>query len=365
MAAFCCSALVLLLPTLLVGLSLGDAPGPAELARVERALSPEAADGAPPPQRREGLLARQFLRAAIAGETWPDDATAQRDLVVRARIAQVAAVTALSLVLYLAVLLARGRLQALLACALFAALPPIASTGHVLRPEAPALLFALLSAVLLESAVTVAPRHRARRPRRSALLVTATMGCAALCAAFACAALPSIGEVLLVPVVLLLVVSTQLGVRAVRSLRRRGLDGAPVRALNRRLLPWLGLVLASSLLTVVVMNGTAAVAAEHVVAAARDQGLLVGAGFARLVASALAAVGLGVAVARVGLRFGRRGRVGADLVLFVWCALFLVPALREDGRDALPMAPAMAVLLSEGLRALLVGALLLRRRWRR
>jgi hypothetical protein len=72
----------------------------------------------------------------------------------------------------------------------------------------------------------------------------------------------------------------------------------------------------------------------------------------------LLAVGLIAGVLRVGIRFGRGARIGPDLILLVFCAVFLMTSLTSEGlADPLPVLPAMAILLSEGLRALLVLAL--------
>src|SRR5690606_29912205 len=121
---------------------------------------------------------------------------------------------------------------------LIAALPPVAVAGHVLRPETSATMFALLSLVLLQSASRPAPRHRHRRPRRSIMVGGGLMLCAAFAAGMACEALPSVGATLLVPGVVLLAGTLQLLPRGLRCLRRRGLVGTPIRALNRRLIPW-------------------------------------------------------------------------------------------------------------------------------
>ena len=50
----------------------------------------------------------------------------------------------------------------------------------------------------------------------------------------------------------------------------------------------------------------------------------------------------------IGAEFGRCGRVTAPIVLWVGVALLLAGAWRSPSIDALPAAPAAAVLLAEG-----------------
>lgn len=347
----CCSLLVLLLPPLVVGLSLGERAGDDERQRLERIVV-----DATPEHRVDTAGSRLFHTAALdPAAPWPDDADAQQATVVRARLAQVFGVSALALLTYLSVLLARGRLQALFACALFAALPPVVAAGHVLRPETPAALFAMLAVVLLQMASRQAPRARHLAPLRSQVAGGGLMVCAAFACAMACETLPSLGEILLVPGLVLVVAAAQLGSRLLRCGRRRGLIGTPIRAVNRRLLPWTGTSLLAPALTIVLLTATLTATVDELAVTARASELLPAAGFAQVPAWLLLALGLAVGIGRVGLRLGRGARIGPDLVLFVFCAVFLVPAVVGDrNRDPLPQLPAMAVVLSEGLRALVV-----------
>jgi len=70
-------------------------------------------------------------------------------------------------------------------------------------------------------------------------------------------------------------------------------------------------------------------------------------------------------VLRVGGRFGRRGRIGADLVLLVYCAVQLAWHLANPSQhDALRIAPAFAILLGDGVLSLGALGFGLRRRAR-
>lgn len=299
-----------------------------------------------------------FHTAAIPDATWPVAAGAQQALVVRARLIQVLGITALAFLTYLSVLLARGRLQALLACGLIAVLPPVAEAGYILRPETPATLFALLSLLLLQVASRPAPRHRYRSPRRSIMVGGGLMLCASLAAGMACEALPSTGAILLVPGVVLLAGAVQLANRGMRCFRRRALIGTPIRSLNRRLIPWTATALVAPAITWWLLSSTLTVSVDDLAVTERASSLLPDSMIGYAASVSLLAVGLIAGVLRVGIRFGRGARIGPDLILLVFCAVFLMTSLTGEGlADPLPVLPAMAILLSEGLRALLVVAL--------
>ena len=349
-AVFCCSLLVLLLPSLVVGLSVGNPAGPDEQGRVQRILEQRSATA-----RIDSHGSGLFHTAAISDATWPFDEAARRALLVRARRMQVLGITAIALLTYLSVLLASGRLQALLACGLLAVMPPVLHAGHVLRPETPATMFALLSLVLLQSAARPAPGHRHRRPRRSLMVGGGLMLCAALAAAMTCEVMPSLGTILLLPGIVLLVGSLQLLPRGLRSLRRRGLVGTPIRAINRRLVPWTALALVAPATTWWLLHCTLTVSVEAIAVSTRQSALLPDAGIGYGATALLLGIGLLAFVTRVCMRLGRGGRIGPDLILLVYCALFLLLSLfAADNKDPLPRLPALAIVLSEGLRAILV-----------
>ncbi|MFK7741629.1 MAG: hypothetical protein AB8H80_15030 [Planctomycetota bacterium] len=373
-AVLFCSLLVLLLPPLVAGLSIGSDATPGELARMQRIVGPSQSSQqqqqqqpSPPAVASERVDtggSRLFHTATLGSSVggWPDDSEAQQALVVQARLAQVFGLGALALLTYLSVLLARGRLQALFACALFSLLPPVAQAGHILRPETIATTFAMLAVVLFQAASRPAPRARSRSPLRSQAAGAGLMLCGALAAAMTCETMPSLGKILLVPGLVLVVASIQLGSRTYQCWRRRELEGTPIRAVNRRLVPWTATALLAPAMTIALMRLSWTVPVEALAVTEQVSELLPALSVASLPTFVLMLIGLVAGILRVGLRLGRRAKVGPDLILFVFCALFLMPTLAAaamgGGRaavppDPLPQLPAMAVVLSEGLRTLL------------
>ncbi len=345
-ALVCVTLLCLVLPALVAGLGLGEPPRGHELARLQHAIAPASA-----PDRATNEVARQFFAFVVAGETvFPSEPGPQAQLLARARLGQVIGLFGVGLLLYLAVLLAHGRLQALLACAALAVLPPVLHEGHVLRPETPAALFAALSLVLLQC-VAQQPRTGARRTVHTAGLLL----CAMVASGLSFATLPISAAVLLVPGIVLCVAAVQLTVRSVRIGRRQGLARVPLRAINGRLLPWtaaalLWPVIALGLLAIVVSGPIDTLTATASTIAWLPEGLL-----ARVAFALTFATGALAAILAVGMRFGRRGRIGADLVLFVFCAVTLAGgAGNGEGTDRLPLAVATAAVLAHGARTLLV-----------
>lgn len=358
LAVVCCSLLVLLLPTVVVGLSVGQPASQGELVRVERVIEQRHHKG-----RIDTSGSRLFHTAAIPDAAWPPDQASQQALILRARLMQVLGIAAIVFLTYFAVMLARGRLQALLACALMAGLPPVLQSGYILRAETPATLFALLSVLLFEVASQPAPRHRSRRPLQSSLFGFGLMFCAASAAAMACETLPSLGTTLLVPGVVLMIGAVQLWPRGFRCLRRRGLNGLPIRSLNRRLTPWTATVLVAAAIALWLQNSSWAVSVESLARTEPTSPLMPSNPLAYGAVVGLLVVGLIASILRVGLQLGRGWRIEPGLILFVYCAVFLMQAwVRERDYDPLPVVPALAILLSEGLRAVMVVLLGVSRR---
>lgn len=333
--------LLVLLPALVVAQHLGAPPHPGERERVVRAVAV-----APAERVVDGEVARSFYRSALRDVAIDADDTAAPWL-PRARLAQVFGVFALAGLLYTAVLLAGDRLRAVLACAFFAVLPPVLGEGHVLRAETPAALFGWLGLTVLLGLVP--SERRARGAPWRGLIIG---GCALTANGLAVAALPTFGVALLAPGVVLTLAALQLVVRSVQIVRRRGFVRLPYAACNRRLLPWTAMALA----TPVVALGTMLVAAPvpagddagAVLAAGSNVGLLPAALPWHLVVWALLLLGALGGVFRIGTEFGRRGRVSATVVLWVGVALMLAGARHSPPVDALPAAPAAAVVLGEG-----------------
>lgn len=347
-ALACVTLLCLVLPALVAGVGLGEPARGHELARLQHAIAPATA-----PAAADNEVARQFFAFLVAGETvFPAEPAAQAQLLARARLGQVLGLFGVGLLLYVAVLLAHGRLQALLACAALAVLPPVLHEGHVLRPETPAALFAALALVLLQCVA-----QQPRTGRRRTVHVAGLLLCAMVASALSFATLPVSASVLLVPGIVLCIAAVQLTVRAVRIGRRRGLARVPARAINQRLLPWtatalLWPVIALALLAVIVSGPIDALAAT-----ASTLGWLPAGMVARVAFALLFATGTLAAILGVGMRFGRRGRIGADLVLLVFCAVTLAGGTGtggDGGADRLPLVVATAAVLAHGARTLLV-----------
>ncbi|MCC7399620.1 MAG: hypothetical protein IT455_21330 [Planctomycetes bacterium] len=344
-AVACLTLLVVLLPVSVAARGITAAPTPAELHRLERATAVPPAPGSE--------VARQFLVAGVAGLPLPTTAGAEAPFVQRARLMQLLAIAGVSVGVYLAMLLARGRLHALLACAALALLPAVHTRGHELRPEGAAALFLALGLVLTTCFAADAARTRRPGARRRWWSLAGLSSCACLANALAVAALPTTGECLLVPGGVLLLGTLQLSLRARRAARRHGWLGIPIRAINGRLLPWTATSLLMPAVALWSLSQTVAGPAEAVLPSLGGSLVQEAGGTLPLL---LMGFGAGVGLLRVGLRLGRRGRLGPDLALFVFAAAFVAGLWRADGEDGLPAAAALAALAGEGLASLLVLA---------
>ena len=152
--------------------------------------------------------------------------------------------------------------------------------------------------------------------------------------------------------------AVQLASRGIRCFRRRALIGTPIRSLNRRLIPWTATALVAPAITWWLLSSTLSVSVYDLAVTERASSLLPTSTFGYAASVVLLAAGLLTGVLRVGIRFGRGARIGPDLILLVFCAVFLMTSLTGEGLvDPLPVLPAMAILLSEGLAAILVLAL--------
>jgi hypothetical protein len=369
-AAAAVSLLVVLLPALLAGLELAAPPTLGERQLLAEALDPASAAARGPVA---GAVARAFATAtAPSGHAALPEALPQLvELVAAARRAQVAALVAISGLLYAVVRRSRSQLQALASCLCLAALPPVAQAGHWLRAETPAVLFGLF-ALLFGCELARAARRpplpgAAARWGRRLCLGAAVLACA-LALALAVAACPVRPVLLLWPGVVLALGAVWFFARTVPLVRRRGWLRLPIHAGNGRLLPWTALSLLAPLLAAAVL-------------AAGGQGSADGAPFG-LVPGAVGLCGppVGVAVGwwllvgcgvgawawRAGLQLGRTGRITADLVGLVYAALGLLFAgFAPAALDRLPAAPAAALSAAEGLLALLRWGAFAVARWGR
>lgn len=346
--------LLVLLPALVAGASIAAPAASGEFERLRQALA-SAESGRANAVVAHSVVAHAFLRSMVVGVR--DVVRADEPaLLARARGAQVLVLLGLGGVLYTVVLLAGDRLRALLACAWFAVLPPVAIEGHVLRAETPAVLFAWLGLAVLLGLAGV------RRPRRGLLrreFVVA--GCAVSCSCLGIATQPSLGLLLLVPGVVMILVAAQLAVRVVIVVRRRGLLSWPYAAANRRLLPWIGVALSTPLVAWWLLQVVVVGPCEVLVPTAAGVGLLpTGQPWRSVLLVLLWLGGLG-GVFRLGVALGQRSSLAPALVLWSAVLLALLGGLADASADRLPQAPAAAIVLAEGC---LWAVFLLRCWWR-
>lgn len=330
------------LPALLAGSHIGEPPAAGEVARLGEALSERGGTSE---------MARQFLTAALwsGPAAMPEGAAERAALVSAARLAQVGGILATTLLLYLVTMLARGRLQALVACVLFAALPAVGLHGHVLRPETGPVVFVVLAALLMQCLAHAVRSLAARGPVRRALVLVALSVSISLALGLAVAGMPALGGCLLLPGVVMVVAAVQIGSRALRIRRRRTWYGVPVRAMNTRLWPWTLTAVLGPVAGLWLMTETLRGPAESMTATRLPTTLLPEPLWAFVPLVVLLLLGAVAGVLRIGLRFGRRGRVGQDFVLLAYCGTQLAYGLGRSGEfDMLPAAPAMAIVLSEG-----------------
>lgn len=369
-AAAAVTLLVVALPGLLAGLELAAPPTAGERQLLAEALDPAAAAAH---GSVAGAVARAFaLATAPSGHAaLPEAAPQLAELVAAARRVQVAALVAISGLLYAVVRRGRSQLQALASCLCLAGLPPVALAGHWLRAETPAVLFGLF-AVLFGAELA----HAARRPPwpgqaarwgRGVALGAAVVA-SALALALAVAACPVRPVLLLWPGAVLALGAVWLFARAVPLVRRRGWLRLPIHAGNGRLLPWTALSLLAPLLAAAVLAAGGQGSAEGAPFGALPGvvGLFAAAGDAAVGWWLLVGCGLGSWAWRAGLLLGRTGRITVDLVVLVYAVLGLLFAgFAPTALDRLPAAPAAALLAGEGLVALLRWAAFGVARWRR
>lgn len=351
LGAACATLLVVLLPTVLAARHAADPARGDELARIARAFAPDGGG-------LETGVARGYLAAAAGVDALPAAAADRQAVVVRARLRQIGCLLLTTVCLHAAVAFARGRLQALLACGAFAALPAVHDAGAWLRPEGPAAL-AGAAATLLLLQVAHQPRTATWLSRRvQGLLQTGLALCGVAAQALTVALLPSQGAALLLPAGMLAVLAVQLALRARRVVRRGGWLRWPVRAINRRLLPWTALSFLTPAAAMWGLARTLRGPADAALPSATELGLLP-AGVGGWLLGGLLALGAVAMLVRVGATFRASGRASAELALAIACTAMFAAYLRAPaGADLLPMAFPAAVLLAEGAHA----ALLLGRR---
>jgi hypothetical protein len=292
-----------------------------------------------------------FVATVAPGATeLPERAEDVAAFVSRARFVQVLFVLAASCAVYLATWLARGRAEALVACLFLSLLGPVAQEGFVLRPETPATVFALLALVVLQVLARDVHRPWSQHRWRRVGVVLADVLVASLALGLAVAAFPPRGSAMLLPGVVMSLGALQIGSRALPLRRRFGLFGLPMRAMNRRLWPWTLAALATPAAGLLLLVHTVHVPVDALPATRSEVSLWPAAVWLRLPLQALVGLGALGFVLRVGLRLGRRQRIGPDLVLLCYCSIQLAAAVgAPPGADGLQAAPALAIVGAEGL----------------
>jgi len=343
-SGFVCAVLACIaLPALVAGANLDAPPMVGELERLQQAWQGSLGS----------RLAGQFELATLpAVSAWPESPDAQARLLGSARLAQVLALLALSMLIYLATLLARGRLAALSACVVFACLPAVMVHGYVLRPETAASVFAALALVLLQCmAFAVHSRRQGGWRRRLELALLALSSATAI--GLAIGTLPSLGSALQVAIALLMLTALQLGLRGGRVGLRRGFLRLPAHAISGRMWAPTLAALMAFVMAMWCLHIALTAPALAVRPTVLDVTMWPDSAWPMVLVITVAGLGALSFVLRTGVRFGRRGRVGADLVLLVYCFTQLAYGFSSGQRyDPLPAAPALAILFGEGVLAL-------------
>ncbi len=337
--------LVVMFPALMAGAWIDQPVRAEEVTRLRQAIADPKGEAAGP--------AALFYGALLPADADTLDEAGLRQQVAVSRLGSVLGMFVLSALLYLAVAGARGRGRAALACIALGCLPPIAREGSVLRPEVPTAVFGLLAVLIL----TGMPAQLAGGRRKSCAAAWAVVLAVAMAVATAfglsIACLPIYGIELLVPAGCLLVIVLLQGQLLIRVLRRTQMMVLPFRAFTLRLLPWLLIAFLSIMMTALILD----ISTSADKSSPSPFGLLPAAWWLAWPTVAVAVLGAVVWGLGVGLEVGRRRRPNAGTVLAIWVLVMLVHRLEfAPGADALPAAPALAVLLAEGARIVLLLA---------
>ena len=316
-----------------------DAPAtPHELRRVEAAMFPE----------RSGLseAARMFYGATIpesALQSWPRDRQA---ITVGARLTGMLALFAISALVYLLLAQVRGRVTGVVGSLSLAALPPVAATGYLLRPETGATMFGMLGVVLFVGLPAMLQRRRGLAALISQGCLISVVG---VLFGLAMAIHNQAWIYLGIPALALLLSVLSLVFLWPRAIRGRPFGHWPFRAAARRYGPWMCGVLICSAMALLVLTQAGGNPDMSTRPPAEGRGVLPG-GWWAPVFWGVAGVGALRMGYGVSLRIQRLRRVRPDTVLFVFVAVMMMQyAMGDPGFDRLPAAVAMACLLGEGV----------------
>lgn len=341
LSGYCLILLVALLPALLAGIRVDSPPVVGEWSLIQEATSDV------PPSLVTAAFVQVHVDMRSAAELPAPGSDQAMAVLAKARLSQVWGLLGISLLTYLAVALSIGRVRALLTTALLCLMPAIAVEGYVLRPETPATLFGLLALVLLLGIPNLQPPRRGR-PASGLLLAAAGVN-SGLCIGFAVVAMPAAGFLLLLPGFAMVISAVQLMFRLFRVLRRRLWVVVPLIAATRRLWPWVFAALAAMIAARMLLD-IALLVPEELEPRPSSLGLFPAAPWLHWPLVALAVLGGLRLLMRAGLELGRRGRLGAEAVLLLYCLLMLGQRwLRDTDEDGMPAAASVAVLIAEGI----------------
>ncbi len=332
-----------------------DAPArPDELAHLAQAIAdPEGEVGGP---------AVLFYGATLPAVASSDGVGSLAKHVPVARMASLLGILVSTILLYLSVLLARGRMQALIAALVYGVMPGVASQGYVLRPEIPVTVFGLLGLIILQSLPNRLASRRTRPIASRALLSSGYALAVGTAFALAAVSLSWYGIYLVVPGACLLLSILLTGYRFIRSVQRMPAV-IPLIPMFKRVAPWFVI----AVFALVIMAAVFAMVEPNTELTTFESGLLPGGGAASVSVLVLAVIGGLYWVYRAGLVMGRWRRLTAEVVLLVFCLTLLMQRrLLPLGAGSLPAAGPLAVLVAEGLvLAMLVIRVQLARRARR
>lgn len=242
----------------------------------------------------------------------------------------------------------------LFACALLALLGPVEVGGGVLRPEVPASVFGMLGVLLLQLLPGLRPPRVRRWTRSNTLALVVTSGCALGMAIALC---PANASWLLVPALLLLLVVAGLCMQTGRVLWRRGWPSVPVRAVGKRVLPWVLLPMSAMGSAVLLLGAGSRVRPLTTM----ESSLLPPGVTATTLVVLLATAGGLILLFGVGSSLGRPRRLGPVHPMFACCAVqVLNGVLVTHGLDTTSACAPLALLAAQGAALPLVAALALR-----
>lgn len=290
-------------------------------------------------------LAAVYYRAILPPDVQLDQL---EEAVPMARLRSLLVILLISGLLLGTVSILRGRGTAVLACLAFGCLPPIAVEGARIRPELPSTLFAILGLMFL---VSMPLQLRLQRGWSLVLRAGAFALVVGSSLALAIATVPQYGVYLLIPgTAMILVVLLQLWA-CLSCLQRRGMTRWPARAMSARIGPWVLVSFATLFFAAMFLTTEA----QGEAPSTSTTGLLFSSCWLRWPVLLLAGFAASSLLFESGSALGRGRRIRGQEVIFLYAIGLLLHRwqISEEDLDALPAAPALAILLAEGLRVLL------------